>query len=301
MKQLTSAIFLLALTLVLSCLQACGSKTQDVEGVTKDSSSGLELKFGVYTTDRPTDVVRQFRPLLNALELELKDELKRPVSISMVVADSYEKGIEDLVEGEVDFSRFGPASFVLSTEQDSEISLLAQEANEGEVFFYGIICAQQGGDVREVADLKGHSFAFGSEQSTIGRYLSQLHLAESGIKASDLASFEYLGRHDTVGTAVAQGRFAGGALKESTFQKLVNKGEPLIEIARFKNITKPWAGRSGLAPEISSALTGVLLELDDPVALEAIGKSGFVAGDISRYGVTREAILSNDQFFEGGQ
>lgn len=286
---------------LLVVLQGCDAQGQsDVEPPARNADQ-LDLVFGVYTSDRPTDVVRQFRPLLDALEGKLNESLDRDVVIKMKVAENYDLGIEDLVNGRVDFSRFGPASFVLATEKNPGITLLAKETVKGEEVFYGIICAHTDGSIKTVADLDGGSFAFGSEQSTIGRYLSQLHLSQNGINADDLDRYEYLGRHDTVGMAVSQGRFDAGALKESTFKKLADSGEPIIEIARFENVTKPWAGRAGLDSEVHAALSKGLLELVDPAALEAIGKSGFVAGDITDYDVTREAIVNNDAFFKKEQ
>lgn len=74
------------------------------------------------------------------------------------------------------------------------------------------------------SQLRGQTFAFGDERSTIGRYLSQLLLVQHGIRADELLSYEYLGRHDRVGTAVGAGQFDAGALKESTFRKLKKKG-----------------------------------------------------------------------------
>ena len=47
------------------------------------------------------------------------------------------------------------------------------------------------------------SFAFGNELSTIGRYLAQQYLMQHGIHEKDLSHYKYLGRHDRVGTAVA--------------------------------------------------------------------------------------------------
>ena len=44
-------------------------------------------------------------------------------------------------------------------------------------------------DFDTVEDLRGRTFAFGDRNSTIGRYLSQLHLMEHGIRAPDLAGY----------------------------------------------------------------------------------------------------------------
>ena len=42
----------------------------------------MNLSFGVYTADKPTTVVRQFRPALDAIETHMSELLGQPVTIS---------------------------------------------------------------------------------------------------------------------------------------------------------------------------------------------------------------------------
>ncbi len=74
------------------------------------ASAEIVLKFGVYTADKPTAVVTQFRPLIKILESDLTKTLGETVNIKFQISGSYEAGILALVKGDVDFSRFGPAS-----------------------------------------------------------------------------------------------------------------------------------------------------------------------------------------------
>ena len=258
----------------------------------------VDLKFGVYVSDKPTEMVRKFRPVLDALEASMSGELGEPVHIKMHVAGDYEAGIEDLVTGAVDFARFGPASYVLAKERNPELRILSVESEKGTKVFYGIICVAEESPIRAVEDLRGKSFAFGDSRSTIGRYLSQDLLIRHGITAKDLAVYDYLGRHDKVGTAVARKQFDAGALKEGTFKKLVAKGVPIRAIASFPNVTKPWIARGGLAPKIFAALRAALLRMRDPAALKALKKDGFLEGGDDDYAVIREAMASNARFFE---
>jgi phosphonate transport system substrate-binding protein len=281
-----------------SCLSYLATSLFGLTLVANVARADLILNFGVYTSDKPSSMVKQFRPVLNVLEADLTGELGEKVKIRIQVAKTYRRGIEDLVTGQVDFSRVGPASYIEAIRQEPNISILAIESNNGKKIFYGIICVRRDSSIMRVEDLRGTRFAFGSKRSTIGRYLSQNHLLGQGIRASDLAHFEYLGRHDKVGTAVAMDTFDAGALKESTFKMLLEKGEPLREIARFPNVTKPWVAGKGLTPAIRDALGRALLKLDDPVALKALNKSGFLPGREEDYSVIRAAMDSNSKFFE---
>jgi phosphonate transport system substrate-binding protein len=246
-------------------------------------------------------MVRQFRPGLNALEKKVSEMLGSAVRIRLQVARTYEAGLLDLVKGRVDFARFGPASYVMAKRREPTISILAVESNGGTKEFHGIIAVHRDSPIVDLKQLRGRSFAFGDDSSTIGRYLAQLLLLENGIVAGTLGRFEYLGRHDRVGAAVGLGQFEAGALKDSTFAELVDKGSPIRELARFPNATKPWIARGGLARRLHDVLSRGLLALRDPMALDALGKDGFLRGADSDYDRIRRALERNEEFFASRQ
>jgi len=258
----------------------------------------VRLNFGVYSSNKPTAMVRTFKPSLNALENSIAEKLGRDVDIRMQIAKDYDQGIADLIEGKVDFSRFGPASYIEAKRINDSIEILAMENKNEQKVFFGIIAVHEDSDIQSMEDLRGRSFAFGDESSTIGRYLSQLYLENNGLRAGDLSSYKYLGRHDIVGTAVGAGDFDAGALNESTFKKLLAKGEPIRELARFPNVTKPWIARKGLDPEVFLALQESLWELDDARSLKSLKVDGFLAGGDEDYQTIRTAMENNDLFFK---
>lgn len=252
------------------------------------------LVFGVYTSDKPVEMVKKFRPILSIIEQKMTEKLKQPVHIKIQVANDYDKGISNLVEGKVDFARFGPASYVLAKQKNPNIDILAMESKKGKKVFYGILAVNKHSDITEVSQLVGKTVAFGDEKSTIGRYLSQQYLVNRGITAEKLAKYEYLQRHDKVGTAVGSNVFDVGALKESTFKKLIKKEVPLRELARFPNVIKPWIHSANLSPVVVESLRESILEIDDPKITK---KGRFIIGNDSDYEVIRESINTNERFF----
>ena len=180
--------------LMLIALAACRSSFAEVN-----------LTFGVYASDKPTQMIQSFRPLLNDLEVLVSNKLGERVAIKIQISKTYEEGIDELVNGKVDFARFGPASYVAAKQRNDNIRLIAIESHKGKKAFNGVICVKSGSKIKSVKDLAGKTFAFGDKTSTIGRYLSQKHLAANGITAKSLKSYEYLDRHDKVATAVAAG------------------------------------------------------------------------------------------------
>lgn len=265
--------------------------------VAAPAQADVTLKFGVYATDSRTDVEKQFRPTLAVLEKGLTERLGEKVSIDLQISPTYEGGLDDLVQGRVDFTRLGPASYVLGKDQEPGLSILAIESVDGAKTFNGIICVALDSDIESVSQIKGKSFAFGDDQSTIGRYLSQLYLVEHGIHAANLSRFDYLGRHDKVGIAVGRGEYDAGALKQSTFNKLVKKGVPIRVLVTFPNVTKPWVGRAGIDARIEQALRASLLALDDANALKALKVDGMLPGSDEDFAAIRQSIKENDRFF----
>jgi phosphonate transport system substrate-binding protein len=244
-------------------------------------------------------MVSKFRPFINTLEAQMTDKLKQPVHIKMHISSNYNDGVHALTSGIVDFSRLGPASYITAKNTKTDLQLLAIEAKNGKKLFYGIIAVQKNSPITKPEQLIGKRFAFGSEQSTIGRYLSQSYLADHHIYATDFAKFDYLDRHDAVGAAVAAGRYDAGALKESTFKKLRSKGVLLREIARFPNVTKPWVAKAGLNDEIAQALSSLLIASDESNAIykNSFSQNGFLPGDDSDYDIVRKS-MKDTRFFD---
>ncbi len=279
-------------------LFVCFSIVICVFGITPFSVlSETILKFGVYTADKPTVVIKQFRPVIKLLEQKLSKSLGESLKIEFLVSKSYLEGINYLVEGYVDFSRFGPASYIEAKKRNPQISILAIEHKKSKKVFNGVICVQQDSPIQKIEEVKNKKFAFGDQRSTIGRFLSQLYLLKHKIKSSDLKFYEYLGRHDKVGNAVARGKFDAGALKESTFRRLIKEGKKLRLLAKFPNVTKPWIAGSAMPEKMKTALKVTLLSIKDKNALKALKKDGFLEGHDDDYAVIRQAIEMNPVFF----
>lgn len=256
----------------------------------------ISLVFGTYAADKPTATIKKFKPFLDYLSADMSARLGEPVTIRIKLASNYSAGITSLTQGNVDFSRFGPASYVSAKKQNPDIEIVAMETKKGKKKFYGIIAVHNDSNITRLADLKGHSFAFGDPLSTIGRYLSQAKLLEAGISGDDLQEFAYLGRHDRVGAAVGNKDFDAGALKESTFKKLQDKDTPIKVLLRFENVTKPWITRAGLPTRIFDAMSASMLKLSDPEVLKTISKTGFLKGHDADYDSIRTAMQDSATF-----
>ena len=262
---------------------------------TTPTEEPIDLAFGVYQTDKPTVVYAKFVPILDALGDRLDEILDHRVDVRIEVFRTYEGGIDALVNGEVDFVRFGPASYVLAERRDPDIELLAMEEVGGKRTFPGVIAVRADSSLKTLTDLRGRSFAFGDENSTIGRFLAQSEMLDHGIRAQDLLHFEYLGRHDLVATRVRIGDFDAGALKIGSFEK-ANERRELRVLHSFDNVTKPWLARSGLNARLCDALQDALVSLRDERILADFKVSGFARADRKEYDPIRRAMRSAEKW-----
>ena len=151
-----------------------------------------ELKFGVYTSDKASAMYKKFKPIINYLEKNLKEK-GIDTKVKLKIYPTYESAIDGLANGEYDFGRFGPASYILTKNKNPKIKLLVMEHKKGKKIFNGVFITKSNSKIKSLTDLNNKTFAFGSSKSTIGRYLSQAELLKAGISSKELKNFKYLG------------------------------------------------------------------------------------------------------------
>jgi phosphonate transport system substrate-binding protein len=255
----------------------------------------IHLNFGVYQTDKATEMYKRFTPFLEALQEDLSVRLSCPTDIELTIFKSYDDGIEALVAGRVDFVHFGPAPYVLAKAKRPGIEIVAIEHENGEKRFQGVIIVAKDSPIQKIEDLRGKSFAFGDKNSTIGRYLVQANLVDHGIFARDLGSFKYLERHDQVASAVEHRDYDAGSVKSSTFKKANEKGT-LRALATFDNVTKPIVAREGIDPGVFGALQQTLYGFKDQAVLKELKISGFMAGADGDFQLVRDGMKKSEEF-----
>jgi phosphonate transport system substrate-binding protein len=262
---------------------------------TAAAQQSVALTLGVYSWKKPTEVVRDFAPATAELTRLLTAEVGKPVVVTLRVFKTYDECLDKFVAGDVDFVRFGPASYVLAKQRNPKVQLLAAEQEDGKKRCKGVIAVRRDSPVRSLADLKGRKFAFGDENSTIGRYLSQAQLVKAGVHADDLADHNYLERHDKVFKAVEIGDYDAGAMHEATFEDLNEKGQ-LREILRFDNVGKPWVARAGLDQRQVAALRKALLGMTAEAPLQALKVHGFLPATDEDFVLVRDGMKLAERF-----
>ena len=252
------------------------------------------ITFGIYTSDKATVMYQKFKPIIDYLQDRITQNGIN-ATVKMKIFPSYAAAVDALAAGNVDFMRFGPASYIMAKDGDENIRLLVMEHKKNKKKFYGVFVVTKNSPINSINELKGKSFAFGNKNSTIGRYLSQAELVKAGIRSADLSKYDFLGRHDKVALAVAVGNYDAGVVKENTFQKYA-ESKGLKKIAQFPNVTKPWAVRAGFDDNLFAILQQALLELKDKKTLKALKQDGFLVADDRDYDFVRQGMRLSEEF-----
>ena len=255
----------------------------------------LSLKFGVYQSDKATVMYRKFTPVLEFIQTKMEYRLSREVDISLRIFKSYDEAADAIISGAVDVVRFGPISYVQAKLRNPNIGLVVKEERNGKPLNYGVIIVPRDSSVRALHQLKGKSFAFGDKSSTFGRHMPQAALVKAGLRISDFAKIQYLGRHDKVFKVVALGKFDGGAIKETTIDRY-NRNQTVRVIHRYYTVGKPWICRDGLEATVVAGLRAALLALKDPDMLRELKVSGFLPVTDQEYAPIVEVLTNSSNF-----
>ncbi len=236
------------------------------------SASGDEpLRVGLIPNENPEEVEAQYQPL----EDYLKKELGREVELS--VPTTYNAVVEAMVSGELDLAYFGGLTYV-QARQRADVHPLFTEVNPrtGTTKYRSVIIVPADSNVRNVEDLRGKDFAFGSVSSTSGSLYPSIMLNQAGIDyRTDLGEVVYTGGHDTTAQAVANGRVAAGGLEDRILYDLQEEG--IIGKDKVRVIEEsdpiegyPWVVRDDLSDKDEQALTEAYLNIEDPKLLDLL-------------------------------
>lgn len=278
---------------LLKSLHLCCATLLCLLGSMTVNAEPLVLRFATYASERPSEELKKIEPFHLYLQQMLAKQ-GTPVVIKMRIFPSYEEAIEAVVNGETDFARLGPVSYVIAKKRKPHIRLLAMESKHGERVFNGVILVAADSPMQTLSDLRGKRFAFGAANSTTGRYLAQEALVQAGITGRDLAEYDFIGRHDKVAFAVAAGNYDAGAVNENVFEKY-GQAKGLRKLASFASPTHAWVSRVGLEARLAVRLQQALLAMKGD-ALEYIGRDGFLPAKDSDYDSLRSSMRAAKAF-----
>jgi methyl-accepting chemotaxis protein len=180
------------------------------------------VSFGIVPLESPAEMYNRFVPLTDYLSNKLNK------IIELNIAMDFTETLRNIGEGVTTISFLTPTTYIEARKRFN-VQVIAKTVNKGRPFHHSVIVARAESDINTIADIKGHSFAFGDKNSTSSYLVPRSMMIEAGIDLKDLSSYEHFGQHDDVARAVVNGDFDAGGLMESTAEKFEDKGLKVIQ------------------------------------------------------------------------
>ena len=249
------------------------------------------LRVAVAAVISPKGTAESYQPLLDYLSRKLD----RPVEL--VQRRTYAE-VNDLIErGEVDMAFVCTSAYVIG-QRDFGMQLLAAPQVKGETVYYSWLIVPVNSPARDMADLRGKTFAFTDPWSTSGRmYPTSLVKALGETPETFFGRIFFTYSHDDAIRAVANGVADGAAVDSLVYQFAVAREPWLGERTKVIHRSPPFGippvvTSPHLRPQVYANLQTILLEMaDDPDgrrALQALDLDRFVLVDDAAYDSVRE-------------
>jgi phosphonate transport system substrate-binding protein len=263
--------------LLLLLLAACN------DGGSKTPASAV-LRVSMIPTTDPAKALRENQPLIEYLDAAVGR------TVTMTIPTNYAAVVEALVNDQVDIAYLGGFTYIQASARANVVPLVQRERDQN---FHSVFVTQPGQPIQTLADLAGHTFAFGDVNSTSGHLMPESFMREANVPPEVMAKALYTGGHDATLLAVANGKVDAGALDEAVFQRMIKEGKVDPNKVRVFHRTAPffdyvWVARKGLDPAIATAFSRALLDLtpDDPkkkTVLDILSASHYVKADDANY------------------
>ena len=275
------SLFGFTVVLLLLAVGCKGGRGPDSERV---------LRLGMIPSTDPGKIVRDSQPLVKYLE---KETVSR---VELVVPTNYAAVVEAIANDRVDIAYLGGFTFVQASRRAGVQPLVQRESDQK---FHSLFITHPRSGINSLADLKGHSFAFGDVNSTSGHLMPAYYMRAANVDPSLIAKALYTGGHDATALAVANRKVDAGAMDELVFGNMMKAGKIKPDQVKVFYTTPAffdyvWVARKGLDPKLSDSFAAAFLKLDasnpdGKVLLDLLNATKYVRAEDSSYDKLRQA------------
>jgi phosphonate transport system substrate-binding protein len=219
-----------------------------------------ELRISAIPDENPQEMLRIYTPFADYLT----KEIGIPVKFTPVV--DYVATVEGLAGNKLDMVWYGGLTSVQAARQAKGARRIIMRKEDAEFKSHFITRKQTG--IKELKDLKGKTFSFGSVSSTSGHLMPRYFLLKTGINPEkDFSKFSFSGAHDATAAWVEAGRVDAGALNFLVWDKLVetkkvDTGKVGIFWTTPPYVDYVWTIRAGIDKGTVEKISKAFLKLD---------------------------------------
>ena len=199
-------IMLLILTATVSCTAYKDAEEPDPS----------MLRIGILPDEGREKLIERYTPLFDYLAAETG------VSYEFVIPDSYSELLEQFHEKKIDLAYFGGYTFVQAHITDNAVPLVMRDLDTR---FTSYFLLKKDNPAKNISELKGKRFSFGSRLSTSGHLMPRYFLKEIGI-VPEIYFDEviYSGKHDLTVYAVRDGSVDLGVANHAVVNEMYKDG-----------------------------------------------------------------------------
>lgn len=253
------------------------------------ASAKDQLTIGLIPSEDSQAMIEASKQVLSTLESRLG------MPVVPFVATDYNGIIEALRAGKLDVAYLGPFSYVLATSvANVEAFAVAVTRKTGQSAYKSVIVARKDSGIRELADLKGRTFAFVDPSSASGHLFPKAGLEQAGFVPAQLFSrVIFSGSHDASILAVENRKVDAAAVADRIFASAVSKG--LVKQDDFQMVwssrpipESPMVWRKDLDPALQQKVASALASIKDVPWGDQGVLDGFQPTSDAAYDVVRD-------------
>ena len=219
------------------------------------------LKVSAIPDENPNELLRIYTPFAEYLARELG------MKVQFTPVVDYAATVEGLAAKKLDLVWYGGFTSVQAVRRTNgtaqRLALREEDAQ-----FKSVFIAKPGSPIKNLEDLKGRTFAFGSVSSTSGHLMPRYFLLEAKVNPEkDMKQVAYSGAHDATALWVESGKVEAGALNFLVWDKLIQQKKVDLWKVNVFYTTPPyvdyvWTARGDLDKGVQDRITAAFLKLD---------------------------------------
>lgn len=208
------------------------------------------LNVGLLPDEDPLQQRQRYAPLIEAIRG------KTGLDVQLVLSADYDELVRQFAEGAVDLAYFGGYTFVVANKRHGAVPLVMRDIDAR--FVSQVVVHRNNTAVRQLSDLRGARFSFGSRRSTSGHIMPRHFFSGAGIVPEKFFSqVVFSGAHDRTVMLVVDGSVDAGVANGQILRSMLESGSaPPVRIIWQSRpyVDYVWAAQPSMSAKTRSAI-----------------------------------------------